>query len=422
MQQIKPLSLRRNFSWTFIGNAVYAGCQWGMIVLIAKFGSPEMVGQFTLGFAITAPIMMFANLHLRAVQATDAKYQFAFGDYLGLRIITTGLALLIILAITLISGYSWQTSLVVLLVSLAKAFDSISDVLHGFIQQHERMDRIAVSLIVKGPLSLILLGVGIYISGNVLWGLFGLVLSWGLVLAVLDFRNVALLLNGTLGLTVKPYWNFKTQRNLIKLSFPLGFVMMLISLNTNIPRYFIEQNLGVGKLGIFAAIAYLMVVINMIVSALGESASPKLAKYYANSESTSFSKLLLQLVGIAAILAVIGVSVAFIGGQHILKLLYREEYAEQTNIFILLMVAAGIGYISSFLGYGMTAARYFRIQMPLFGLVTTVSAITCAWLIPTNGLEGAAIALILSAIVQAIVSMLVIFHALYKLKKSEFKS
>jgi hypothetical protein len=36
MQPSKPLTLRRNFSWTFLGNAVYAACQWGMMIAIAK--------------------------------------------------------------------------------------------------------------------------------------------------------------------------------------------------------------------------------------------------------------------------------------------------------------------------------------------------------------------------------------------------
>ncbi|NLE39325.1 MAG: hypothetical protein GX621_14995, partial [Pirellulaceae bacterium] len=35
---IKPLSLRRNFSWTLAGNLVNAACQWGVIVVLAKLG------------------------------------------------------------------------------------------------------------------------------------------------------------------------------------------------------------------------------------------------------------------------------------------------------------------------------------------------------------------------------------------------
>lgn len=120
MSPIKPLTLRRNFSWTFIGNAVYAACQWGMLVMLAKLGSPEMLGQFTLGLAVTAPVLMFTNLQLRIVQATDAKRQYLFSDYFGLRLLGTGLAMLVIAAITALSRYTWETSLVILLVGASK--------------------------------------------------------------------------------------------------------------------------------------------------------------------------------------------------------------------------------------------------------------------------------------------------------------
>src|SRR3954469_7592651 len=86
------LSLRSNFSWTFAGNVVYAGCQWGMLMVLAKLGSPERVGQFALGLAVTAPILMFSNLQLRAIQATDARREYRFGHYLALRLATTALA------------------------------------------------------------------------------------------------------------------------------------------------------------------------------------------------------------------------------------------------------------------------------------------------------------------------------------------
>jgi O-antigen/teichoic acid export membrane protein len=121
MQHSKPLTLRRNFSWTLVGNVVYAACQWGMLVVLAKLGSREIVGQFTLGLAVTAPVLMLANLQLRAVQVTDARHEYCFGDYLGLRLITTGLALLVIVLITVVAGYRWETSLIILVVGLAKA-------------------------------------------------------------------------------------------------------------------------------------------------------------------------------------------------------------------------------------------------------------------------------------------------------------
>jgi len=192
---------------------------------------------------------------------------------------------------------------------------------------------------------------------------------------------------------------------------------MLISLNTNIPRYFIERYLGERELGIFGAISYLMVAGQMVVSALAESASPRLAKYYAAGNSTAFRTLLIKLVGVGLLLGAGGVLVAIVGGKEVLTLIYRPEYAERVDLFLWLMVAAGIGYVSSFLGYGMTAARYFRVQMPLFALVTGTSAVACLWLIPGKGVQGAAIALIIAAIVQASFGSGVILYSLHTLGK-----
>ncbi|MUG92468.1 oligosaccharide flippase family protein [Scytonema sp. UIC 10036] len=433
MEQTKPLTLRRNFSWTFIGNVVYAACQWGLLVVMAKLGSAEMVGQFTLGLAITAPTIALTNLQLRSLQATDAKRQYLFGDYLALRLISTGFALLLIVLITFAVGYRWKTLFIILLIGLAKAFESISDIFYGLIQQHERMDRIAMSMIIKGTLSLLLLSLGIYTTGNLLWGIFGLVVAWAIVLITYDIRSGALMLNGSptilqgeisgsryLPVVLRPRWNLKTQEELIWLSLPLGVVMMVISLNSNIPRYFVERYLGERELGFFAAIAYLMVAGSIVVNALGESANPRLAKYYAAGDSAAFRSLIFKLLLIGALLGGTGVLISLVVGRQILALLYQPEYAKYTDLFVWLMLATAISYVSSLLGYGMTAAKYFRIQIPIFTLVTTISAMACFWLIPTMGLLGAAIALLLAAIVQVVMSAGVITYALYKLKKHQY--
>ena len=112
-----------------MGYAVYVGCQWGMLVVLAKLGNPEMVGRFALGLAITAPIVLFANLGLRPYQATDAKQRYAFGEYLALRLLTTAAAFLVVVGVVLATGYGWETALVVAGVGLAKCFEAMSGIL-----------------------------------------------------------------------------------------------------------------------------------------------------------------------------------------------------------------------------------------------------------------------------------------------------
>jgi O-antigen/teichoic acid export membrane protein len=424
---MQPLTLRRNFSWTLIGNLVYAASQWGMLVVLAKLGNLEMVGQFTLGLAITAPIITFTNLQLRGLQATDALEQYSFGHYFGLRIISTGLALVIIGAIALFSGYPWTTALIILLIGISKSIEAISDVFYGLLQQHERMDRIAVSLMIKGPLSLLLLTLGIYFTGTLWWGILGLIVAWLLVLIISDVRSSVLLLRhlrttqrdrqttvSNLSYAMSPKWQPKVLLSLISLALPMGIVMLFVSLNVNIPRYFLEQRLGMEDLGIFAAISYLMVAGKLVVSSLAMSADARLAKYYASGNLSAFRNLLLKLLGIASILGGIGVLIALFAGREVLSILYKPEYGQRNDIFILVMVAALIDYLFAFLGHGMTAARYFRVQIPLLATVSLTSGLSSLFLIPILGMQGAALSLIISTFVGVMGSLGVLVHACNK--------
>src|SRR5487761_2005637 len=88
------VSMRGNFAWMTIGNAVYAASQWGMVSVLARLGSPEIVGQYALGVAVSTPILMLAQLNLRSVIATDVKREHSFADYRGVRLISLSLALL----------------------------------------------------------------------------------------------------------------------------------------------------------------------------------------------------------------------------------------------------------------------------------------------------------------------------------------
>jgi O-antigen/teichoic acid export membrane protein len=207
-----------------------------------------------------------------------------------------------------------------------------------------------------------------------------------------------------------PRWNATTLVSLARLALPLGFVTMLISFNSNIPRYFIEGHLGSYQLGIFAAIASFQKVAPTVVQALGRSASPRLAKYYAAANARAFRKLSLRLVGIGVFLGAAGVLVALVLGRLILTLFYGPEYA-MTGLFGLLMVAAGIDYIATMLLFVITSARYFRIQLPLQILTTGAVALACFWLVPSAGLEGAAMALIIGNLFRVGGSLIAAWHA-----------
>jgi hypothetical protein len=71
----------------------------------------------------------------------------------------------------------------------------MSDVFYGLFQQHERMDRIAISMAIRGPLSLVGLAAGVWYTGSVVWAAAGSALASALVLAGYDIVGGWRLLN-----------------------------------------------------------------------------------------------------------------------------------------------------------------------------------------------------------------------------------
>jgi O-antigen/teichoic acid export membrane protein len=416
------VSLRSNFSWMLAGNAVYGGCQWAVVVVLARLGTSSMVGQYVFALALTAPVMAFFMMQLRAVQATDANRTFEFGHYLALRLAMMCLALVMLGAWCAACGYSGDTTLVIAAVAVLAVTDSLTDVIYGLLQQHERLDAIAQSMILRGVATLGALVVTMRATGLLYLGILAIAAVRLLVLGLFDVPNGRRILRsgwsfaidarGGVGRAMVPRWEFGKLVHLARLSLPLGVVMTLLILNSSIPRFFVERYLDKSALGIFGAICQLTLAGSLAVCALGESISPRLARFYAQLEMRAFARLFAQMTGLVLGLGGAGIVVAICAGPFLLGVLYGPVYAAHNDLLVLTMIAAAVGYAGLLGGYALTAARYFRSQIPLLALVAGVGVLACWWLIPIQGLLGGAIALTVSALTQVVGAGILLVHAL----------
>lgn len=414
VERFRGLSLRANFSWTLMGNIIYAGCQWGVLVVLAKLTTSEEVGIFALGLAVSTPILAFANLQLRQVQATDSCQLYVFGDYMALRLSTTILALLVIAGVALI-GYPGLQALVIIMVGLAGAFETMSDVCYGRLQQSERMDIISYSMIVKGPLSLIGLIIAVVITGSLIWAAIGHAVGKLLVLVFYELPTVARLLHsqssgssGELAApaqaeSLQPRWDLPTMLKLSWLSLPLGTATMLDSLRDQLPRYFLQFYLGPSALGIYAALSAVVRAAGLIVDSLGQSATPRLAKLYAVPAKRAFVRLLLKLVGVGLVMGVVGIVASLLLGRPVLMLIYTPEYAQQVGVFVVIAYTAAVSSLVGTLGYGIRAMRLFRPTLVLMIISTLTTAIAAYLLVPPYGLSGAALSLLAGKIITGLI-------------------
>jgi O-antigen/teichoic acid export membrane protein len=391
-------TLTYNFSWTLAGNVFYAACQWGMLALMTKLSTAATVGQFALGLAITAPIFMLTNLQLRGVQATDVHSEFAFSDYFTLRCSTTGLALLLVVAISLLWIHDRTVGWVSIAIAISKSIESLSDAVAGRLQKVERLDRVAVALALRGAASLLSFAGVFAVYRSLLLAASAAAISALAVFLGYDVVQARHTLpSGETFFRLQP----ATLSRLSRLALPLGMVMGMGSLMANAPRYVLEAAWGTAELGIFASLAYLVTAVSFIVNALGQSATARLGRMFATGDLASFNRLLWRFTAFGAVLGILGVAGALLLGRPLLSLLYEPQYGNYPRLLAVMLATAGVSAIGSFLGYGMTAARCFRAQVPIVGISTGIAVGASLLLVPGYGLYGAAVAWLAAASAQA---------------------
>jgi len=335
-------------------------------------------------------------------------------------LLLSALALAILLTTCQILQYGAQTTRVILIVGVAQLVDCISENYFAIAQRGERMDRIAKSQMFRSLLSMTAVGLLVYFTRSLVWGVAGYVLGRAVVLLLYDSSQATYAMGGissadsTFLERITPQWNFRKQFRMLWVALPLGFVSVLGSLNSNMPRYFIEKNFGAAEVGIYSALNYVPAAALMIATALGYAVFARLSKLYFDGDLRGFKIVLGKALAVCAALGLAGMLGGAVVGRQVLTLLYRPEYAEHLNLLLWLLVVGAVGCVASCLGCAMSAASQFREQPPLFLVVMGTSFMACHFLIPRFGLRGAALAALVAMCVQLLGTALVIHSALVK--------
>lgn len=405
-------SLRGHFARTFVGNVTYAACQWGMLMALARLGDAETVGRFALALAVTGPIFLFANLNTRGLLASDARGEHPFADYFGLRVVTTALALVASLVVVRIGGYDSAALAACVGVALAKSAEALSDIAYGLFQKHGETGIVARSLALRGILGLGAVTAGMAWGGGLTASVVGLALVTAFSALALDLPTARRLL------AREPRATSRGLGVLAWTALPLGVVMALASLAGSVPRFFVERSAGLAELGVFLALAYLLIAGTTVTNALGQAAVPRLSQL-AVSDRAGFVRLTAKLAGLGAGLGLAGLAVAWVAGGPILALLYGPDYGERGTLLVALFGAATLTFPGSLLGYALTAARILRPQASLHAIVLVVTLATSAFAIPTWGLYGAAATLALAGCVQTIGSCVLLATGSFEERAAE---
>lgn len=401
-------TVRRNILSTLAGNVVFSATQWLITVAIARLGNMAMVGQYALGLAVCIPVFAFTGLQIRAVQATDCLGRYRFRDYLNVRIAGTALALLAVAVATAVMPWRRQTAVVVLAVAGSKAVDAFSDVMYGLFQLHDRLDLIARAMALRGVVGLLALTISMAFFHSVTLALASMTAVW-LGCLLLYERPIAVRLHKGWGHEQRSESPLAVSRRLVTLCIPLGFVLLLLSASTSLPRMILERDAGEQTLGIFSAVATMSGAIGLLYSALGQTALPRLARIFADNRIHFRSAMgRMTLAGAAVGGAVLVCS--WFWGAPVVTLIYGRHGTVTAELVTGLVAVGVLANISTLLGAGLTAAGRFHAQLAAAMLILAVTTVASFWLIPGWGASGAMYASLAGAGFQLLISGYLCWH------------
>ncbi|RYG42774.1 hypothetical protein EON79_18245 [bacterium] len=399
--------------FSVLGMAIWSAGNFLMNSGIAKKGTPTEQAAYLIALAVATPICDFAFLGLRGLQNSDGKGEYSFGEYLALRLAGIATSLSVLLAWAAISQETPYAREMTLLFALRVALDAVIEIYNGLTQRLGRLDLAALSLAGRGVIGTVGFLSGLLLGYGLVGALVGQAAASLLMLIAVDAPTAArtaarseekarvgrVLENGLL-----PAFHWDNLGRLLKLAFPLGITILLVSANSQIGRLFAAHFLSQVEFRTFGFLFTLTALVKIFIVSLGIAASTSLGSARAAADRKWFVKTANRLLGAAGALTLLTVVGAAVAGRPAVALVYRPEFAQDGFLIVLMFLAGGVACLASAQGYILTALRVLKVQVPIYGFGLLSAIALNAALMPTLGARGAAWAFLGSSLIIVAVS------------------
>ena len=133
-------SQRSIYIWNITGSIANALLSIVALMIVTRFLDDRQADIFSIAWSISLLMATVGTFQIRMYQATDVKGVFCFRQYHLFRIITVCVMMVSSYIYILMRGYTGKKALVVMVICLFRAVDSMADVYEGWFQQKERLD------------------------------------------------------------------------------------------------------------------------------------------------------------------------------------------------------------------------------------------------------------------------------------------
>jgi len=319
-----------------VGNIVFLGSQWFMLIIVVRMLGYESAGMFSLAITLAALFFIISVYGMRGFQVSDINREYTDQQYMLTRWITISIGFLACGLYIIFQDYNALQKSVIMLWMASKSIEAFSDLVYGYYQNDNRFDRICISLTTKGLVQLGVFWLGLTVFSNLHYAMILSAITVLIVVFVYDLPYVRK--------RVSPYIQFtkmswKRTFDLLKMCFPLVVVLLTAPLLQAIPRVYYEERYSAELFGIFSSVAAPTVVIHVLVANVLLPFVPRFAKLYYDSDSKSLSRLIFGAVGYTLAFGAVTMIAALFFGEFALVVLYGESIRPYSGILYGIIIA-----------------------------------------------------------------------------------
>lgn len=396
----KELSLKANMLWNSFGSLVNLGCQWLITVLIVRMGPGyEAAGVFSLAMSVYNIFAPIGQYRMYTYQVTDVTNENSTGEYLSFRFITNGAALLLCMTYALATCEASALP-AILFFAIYKSASLVLDVFHACDQRCHRMDYIGQSLALQGIGSLVSFVVLFWTTKSLELSLMAMTFIILLIGAAFDWPRVSNLERIKIGITAQ-----KARRLAIR-CFPIVLASIAAAAAPSLPRQYLSVVQGDAALGIYAAAAAPVALIQTGASYIYNPLLGYFSERYVDRDQHGFYELLFKTTVGIVLLGLICSVLVIVAGEPVLVLVYGQKMAGFGYLLLPLVVLALITGYMWFINDLLMAIRNFRGAF-LGNVVALMAALICLPLIDNFGMDGVTYAGLVSCI-SGVSSMIIV--------------
>lgn len=386
----------KNTSWMFFEYVMRLISSIFVTIYIARFLGPEQFGILSYALAIITLFLVISRFGMDSILVRDlAKNPDESKKYIGTAFILMFLASIVSILCLNILIYlfesSYEIKIYILILSVSILFQTLLVFDYAF-QAEVKAKYSSISkslaLVVASSIKIYLVWIKaellyfviIYSSESIFIGLFLLIAYYK--------KNKVLLL---------PIYDSKLAKEMVQSSWPMVLAAISSILYMRIDQIMIKNMLDTNQLGIYSSAVKIYegwIMIPYIISISLLPAIIKLKASYPERYIIGFTKLFSSLFWVSILVALI---VSFFG-EYIIIYTFGSAYIDANKVLMIVM------WTGAFVALGSVSARYLTIEgmekkiaFRTF-LALIINIIANIVLIPIYGIEGAAIATLISII------------------------